>query len=161
MSFLGCLSWLEPQVRPVIDWSLSQILRHHCASTSCSQDRLWIQRCESRLVFQVHNWEPCLVIEDGQFRLHILHYYVLTEVTLIGLRKFQFSRFWHLPKCPTILSHCLSVHTLSLCTSLLKLFPSCSHLHPPSSLPTKMYSIFHSQGVSCDPFTSISHNPPC
>lgn len=31
-----------PQVKPNIHWQLTQVLHHHCHSTSCRQDRLWV-----------------------------------------------------------------------------------------------------------------------
>jgi hypothetical protein len=66
---MGSFSQHWCQIRPVIGWPLPQILHHHCPSTSCKQDRLYVKRFVFGLVSQFHHRKPCLVTEDGQFRL--------------------------------------------------------------------------------------------
>lgn len=73
-----CQTWASSPgidlIRAIISWSLPQALSNHQASTSLRKDSLWSEGFLAGLVSQPQNWMPCLVIENGQFKLHTLHY---------------------------------------------------------------------------------------
>ena len=45
------------------------VLCHHCPSTPCRQDRLWVKGFVAGLVSQSQHWKSCLATKDGQSRL--------------------------------------------------------------------------------------------
>lgn len=57
------------QIRPVIGWLFPQLQFLHCPHTSYRLDRMSVKDFVAGLVSQSQYWLPCLVPEDGWFRL--------------------------------------------------------------------------------------------
>lgn len=81
------LLWLVSQVRSGIGWLNPQTLSHHWLSTSCRQDKLWVEGFVAELVSRSHQGKPALIRDDALFRFHSLHSYEILRLTFIGSRK--------------------------------------------------------------------------
>lgn len=96
--------------------------------TSCRKGRLRVESFVPRFVSQSHHWKPCLLKEDGYFKLHLLLAVMGTQGIKLSSQiseSFQCTRFINWFQVSSS-SGCLSRDSL-----------------PPSSLPQPNSSCYH------------------